>query len=248
MGLLGQIGRLSPRSDEKLDGNAYLGLTALMGLVGWVPTAYLLHVETAPPTGVVTLAQVGAWAEAATQYSWPLMWLWAALFVVFVAITVLRVERGAVYSIPNALWGIGMAIALAFNAVGVENTVAWMVWLPWFVLFAVGYLVTGLLVARGWIYLLAGTVSAALAAYCVYGVFTSTGWVVVTQTPAVETPLAGAVLFPVPYTYVVIGLLHVVPVGVDALMGGRQMTEAGIPKVEADRQDEESGLGGVVPE
>lgn len=244
----GQVGRLSPTSDEKLDGNAYLGLTALMGLVGWAPTAYLIHFETAPPKGVVTLAELGAWAEAVTQYSWPLMGLWTALFVGYLAVTVLRVEPGAVYSVPNALWAVGMAVALVLNGVGVEYTVGWLVWLPWLVLFGVGYLATGLLVTRGWVYYLAGGISLLLAANGVYGVLTNTGCLVVTLDPAVETPLAGAVLFPMPLTYVVIGLLHVVPLAVDAAMGGRETTDAGIPRVKADRDRDGDSAGGVVPE
>lgn len=247
MRLLGQVGRLSPRSGAKLDGNAYLGLTALMGVVGWVPTAYLIHFETPPPKGVVTLAALGPWAEAVTRYSWELVGLWTVLFVVFLAVTVLRVEPGAVYSAPNALWSVGMGIALVLNAVGVEYTVAWLVWLPWLVLFAVGYLATGLLVTRGWIYYLAGGISLFLAANGVYGVLTNTGCLVVTLNPAVETPLAGSVLLPMPLTYVVIGLLHVLPVGLDALLGGRGMTEAGVSAVKADQLDEDAA-GGVVPE
>ncbi|PSQ18903.1 hypothetical protein BRD00_03955 [Halobacteriales archaeon QS_8_69_26] len=248
MRILGQVGRLSPRSDEKLDGNAYLGLTALMGVVGWVPTAYLIHFRTPPPKGVVTLAELGAWAESVTQFSWTIMGLWAALFVGLVLVTVLRVERAALYSVPNVLWAVGMAVALGLNVVGLQlDGLSWLIWIPWLVLFAVGYLVTGVLVTRGWVYHVAAGVSALLVANGAYGVLTNSGCLVVTLNPTVETPLAGAVLLPMPLTYVVIGLLHVVPVGLDALMGGRGTTDAGVPEARADRLDE-GDSGGVVPD
>lgn len=245
MGLVGQIGRLSPGSEEKLDGNAYLWLTALMGVVGWGPTAYLLHFGTDPPSGTVTLQEVGPWVEAASQYSWPLVWLWSGVFVLYLVVTVFRVERNAIYSVPNAVWTVGTAIALAANVAGVEYTIGWLVWLPWLVLFGVGYLTTGVLVTRGWVYLLAGAVSGLLAVYGVYATLEGTGALVITT----EAPtLAGAVLFPVPLTYVVIGALHVVPVAVDALLGGRETTDRGIPAVKADRMSDWDEGGGVVPE
>lgn len=248
MRIVGQARRLLPGSEEKLDGNAYLGLTALMGLVGWGPTAYVVHFMAAPPKGVVTLREVGPWVERVTRYSWELVWLWAALTVGLLAVSALRVERGAVLSIPSLLWAGGMVLALAVTAASLHFQVPWLTWMPWLALFAVGYLATGVLVERGGIYLLAGGISGLLALNGAYGVLTSTGCLVITLNPAVETPLAGAVLFPMPLTYVVIGALHVLPVGIDALVGGRGMTEAGIPRVRADRLADEDRAGGVVPD
>jgi hypothetical protein len=242
--LLARVGRLSPRSDRRLDGTDYLWLTALMGAVGWGVTAYLLHVRTAPPKGAVTLREVGPWIEAVSGYSWPLMGLWGLLFAGLLAVSVPRVERGAFLSAPSLVWVVGTALALAANAYSLVAEVPWLTWLPWLVLFAVGYLVTGVLVTRGGVYLAAGLASVALAANGVYGVLTNTGCLVVTLDPVVETPLAGAVLLPMPLTYVVLGLLHVGPLAVDAARGGRGLNAEGVPHLKAAALDDEDG--GVV--
>lgn len=229
---------------ERVSANAYLGLTALVGLVGWAATAWVVHVAATPPSGVVGLREVGPWIQTVTQYSWSLLWLWTGLVAVQLLVSV-RVERGAVLSIPNAVWTAGTVVALGLSFASVEFTVAALAWLPWLALFAVAYLVTGLLVTRGGVYLAAGGVSALLAAYGGYAVLTASGALVVSPDAAT---LAGQVLLPFPYAYAVLGALHVVPLAVDAARGGRQLTDEGIPQVEAEALDDGDRAGGVVPD
>jgi hypothetical protein len=215
-----QSRRLLPGAEEKLSANAYLGLTALTGLIGWVPTVYVIHFMSSTPSGTVGMAEAGPWMRVVTQHSWTLMGLWAVLSVGLVAIGILRVERAAVLSTPQLLWTVGVVISLVLNTVGVMDHTVVLVWAPWLVLFAV--------------------------VYSLYAYVVTTGALVI--DPAAEGEMAGAVLLPFPYTYLVIGLLHVVPVAVDAALGGRQMTDAGIPKVKADYLENEDGSDGVVPD
>lgn len=237
-----------------VSGNAVMLLTALYGLVGWAQTTYTVHLlyrlelGRTPPSGTaVGFREVGPWIQVVTQYTWELMWLWGGLTVALVAVVGLFGERGAVLNGPNLLWGVGTALALGLTAYGLDARIQWLVWLPWLALFAVGYLVTALLVERGGVYLLAGAVSALLTLYGVYAVLTGTGTLVLTTETTVpaQAPLAGAVLIPFPYVYAVLGALHVVPMAVDGLRGGRQMTEAGVPALKAEKRSDDED-GGVI--
>lgn len=237
-----------------VSGNGVILLTALYGLVGWAQTTYTVHLlyrlelGRTPPAGTsVGFREVGPYIQVITQYTWELMWLWVGLTVALLAVLALFGERGAVINAANLLWGVGTAVALGLTAYGLDAQMQWLVWLPWFALFAVGYLVTGLLVERGGVYLLAGVVSTLLTLYCVYALLTGTGSLVLTTETTVpaQAPLAGAVLIPFPYVYAVLGALHVVPMAIDGLRGGREMTEAGVPAVKAEKQEDDDE-GGVI--
>ncbi len=238
-----------------LSGNSLILLTALYGLVGWAQTTYTVHlvypleVGRDAPTGTdVSFAEVGPWIEVVTQYTWQLMDLWIALTVLLVVVLALFAERGAVLSLPSLVWGVGIAAALGLTAYGSQEQIGWLVWLPWLLLYAVAYLVTGVVVERGGVYLAAAAVSGLLALYGVYALVAGAGTLVLTSTPGFDTPLAGAVLLPFPYVYAVLGVLHVVPMAVDGLRGGRQMTPMGVPAVRTDRRpdDDDDDAGGVI--
>jgi hypothetical protein len=81
--------------------------------------------------------------------------------------------------------------------------------LPWLVAMALGYLMPGLIVARGWVYLVAGVAGLGL-----FGFFVTQG-----------------VSPPSPQSVVVLGLFDSVPMFVDASLGGRELT----PTVAVDR-------------
>jgi|APHM01.1.fsa_nt_gi hypothetical protein len=189
----------------------------------------------------MSFAAVGPWVEVVTQYTQPLMDLWVGLTVVLLVVLALFAERGAVVSVPSLVWGVGIVAALGLTAYANGEQIAWLVWLPWLALYAVGYLVTGVVVDRGGTYLAAGAVSALLTLYGVFALLTGTGSLVLTSNPGFETPLAGAVLLPFPYVYAVLGALHVVPMAVDGLRGGRQMTPAGVPAVRTGGGEGEDG-------
>jgi len=245
-------------TSRPLSGNGVILLTALYGLVGWAQTTYTVHlvypleVGRDTPSGTdVSFATVGPWIEVVTQYTSPLMDLWFVLTGLLLVVLALFAERGAVLSLPSIVWGVGIVAALGLTAYANDAQVAHLVWLPWLVLYAVAYLVTGLVVERGGVYHAAGAVSALLTLYGLFALFTGTGTLVLTSDPGFETPLAGAVLIPFPYVYAVLGALHVVPMAVDGLRGGRQMTPQGVPAVRTsgdggDGSDGEDDAGGVV--
>lgn len=247
MSFVEEVKRLLPGSERRASANAYLGLTALTGLIGWGGTAYLLHFTSDPPSGTVGLREIGPWIETVTQYSWELMGLWVALMVGLFVVSFLFVERGALLTIPNMVWTIGIAVGLVLNAASIQFTIPALTWGPWLVVFTVGYLVTGVIAERGWIYFGAGVVSGLLTVWGLYAYVTKTGALV--MSPDLPVPIAGAVYFPFPYTYAVLGALHVLPVAIDAALGGRGLTEDGISKLKAERlSDEEDSGGGVVPD
>lgn len=217
MTLTEQAKRLSSPGGQA-NGNAFIGLMALAGLVGWGMTVVALRVEA--PMMAVTVAWVVVWFGA-------LAWGY------------LGVERGAVRTLPTAVWVVVTVLATALNVYAAAVGPPELVWLPWFGAFAAGYLATAVLVERAGVYWLAGLASTALFAYGVYAAATNTGHSVVTSGGST------AVLLPLPFTYVLLGLLHVVPMAVDAARGGRQLTDAGVPALR-DAGPEDGDVG-VVP-
>jgi len=101
-------------------------------------------------------------------------------------------------------------------------------WLPWYAGFAVAYLATGLLVRRGGVFYAAGAISA-----------------VVTLAGVGVIPVDGVGLRrPVPYAFVLLGVLHTVPMAIDAVLGGRELTEDGVPALAADETGSVEVVGG----
>jgi len=245
------LGRVrSALSGRPLTGNGVIFLTALYGLVGWAQTAYTMHVlypfelGRGPPTGTdVGFREVGPWIEIVTQYTDPLLYVWALLTVTLLVTFALFAERGSVVSLVGLVWGVGATVAFGLTVYGVETRSLWLVWFSWLALFAVGYLATGRIVERGGVYLGAGLVSGLLALYGAYVVLSGTGTLVLTTEVAVEaqTALAGEVLLPFPYVYGVLGVLHVLPMAVDGLRGGRELTPRGVPRLRSTDEDDADG-------
>jgi hypothetical protein len=234
-----------------LTGNGVVLLTALYGLVGWAQTTYTVHLlyplelGRTPPSGAsVGFREVGPWIQVLTQYTWELMWLWGGLTVALFVVVALFGERGAVLNGPNLAWGVGTVLAMGLTAYGIDARIQYLIWLPWLVLYAACYLVTGLVVERGGVYLGAAGVSGLLTLYGVYALLTGSGALVLTTETTVpaQAPLAGAVLLPFPYVYAVLGVLHVGPMLVDGLRGGRQLTAEGVPAVKTQQDDADGGV------
>lgn len=208
MGIKTQAMRLVPGvGDEPASGNAYLGLRSGSGVVGWGAT--LVVTLLFPP-------------EKILQASRYVMAVWL-LGVGFTVLSVRTSFDDAVRNnIPEYVWTLGAVLALGANAYaylsleGVVSLSADLVvplfWMPWAGAFALGYLVTGLQVTRGGVYLLAAGLSAALFSV---GFF---------ETFAARPDLA-------PVVVLALGVLHIVPPLVDGYRGGRDVDETGAPRV-----------------
>lgn len=146
--------------------------------------------------------------------------LWAGLFLGRLVLGFLSVESGAQLSTPNLVWVAVIVLAFVGSIVGLWLQSAAFVLAPWYGAFAVGYLATAALVSRAGVYWVAGIASLA--------------------------GLVAAVLAPGKVHVVALGVLHVVPLAVDAAMGGRQMTDRGVPAVDAERMEEPEETGGVI--
>lgn len=212
MGLVNQSMRIVPGvGEEPASANAYFGFTAFGGILGWGVVAYLYN------SGMSTDA---AWTTPAAIA----MGLWLVVLLLRLSVGYFSAEDGVQLSMPNMLWVAVLLVAYVVTAVGLTIGNSTLVWAPWYAAFAVGYLGTGAIVARGAVFLIAGVASLA-------------GLV------------AGFVVAAFPF-FIVLGVLHVVPLAVDAYLGGRQMTEDGVPEVE--RRGQETGgddeAGGVITE
>lgn len=255
MGTLEQAKRLLWLDRSAASGNAYIALTALSGLVGWGVTVWAIHFVVGMPTGgSIGGPEVGQWAQRAMAgLKWPVTAVWIVAWFGRLGWGYLRVERGAVLNTPNMIWSGASLAALTVNVYAVWTATPELVWLPWMVVFAVGYLSTAALVRRAGIYWLAGAVSLLLSVHGVYSIATATGYAVLGPASALPPALAesvgpNTVLMPLPYTYAVLGLLQVVPMAVDAARGGRELTASGVPRVRADDNDTgDAAPGGVVP-
>lgn len=204
--------------DGSASGNALVGLWAVAGVVGWGMT--------------VAAGRLGG-SQVAVTVAWTVVWFGA------LAWGYLGVDREAVWTLPTAVWIVVTVAATGVNGYAVAAGSPELVWLPWFGAFAVGYLATALLVVRSGVYWAAGLTSTVLFGFGVYAAVTNTGHVVDTVNGTT------AVFVPLPFTYVLLGLLHVVPMAIDAARGGREMTDAGAPALRADQSGSDDG--GVVP-
>jgi hypothetical protein len=223
MGTVTEAKRLLPGLGDgtPASANAYLALVGVVGVVGW-GLAVAVNRGVAQQN-VSSMGMFGsdfvmlAWAGAVTM-------AWMALFVFRMLVGIVSVDRGVTFSLPELIWAPLVLGAFGATAYGLTLPVAQfglkitLVWMPWMAAFAVGYLATGAIVDRGGVYLLAGGVSAAL----------------------LVAALLGA---QVPYPLVVLGVLHAVPMLVDAYRGGRHLTEDGVPALKRRSED---AAGGVV--
>ena len=188
--------------------NAYLALIGVVGLVGWAGTALFVElvsdeVTLYGVTGLVILA-------------------WVALTGVRLLLGGLNVQRAESYSAPFMVWLVIIAGAFAANVYGATVSDPAMAMklmcMPWLVGMGLGYLLTGLMVTRGWVYLAAGVAGLGL-----FGVFVTQG-----------------ISPPSPQSFIILGLFNSVPMFADAYLGGRQLTASGPPQVAGDR-----GKGGA---
>lgn len=214
---------------ERANGNALLGLLALAGVVGWGMTA----LQARSGGDIVALIQ-------------PVVIAWSVIWFGMLGWAFLRVDRETFLSVPTAIWIAVTVGATAVNGYAIATTSLELVWLPWLAAFAIGYVVTALWVERSGIYWAAGLASTALLAYGVYAIVTGTGHEVI------GSGSSAIVLTPVPFTWIVLGVLHVVPMSIDAARGGRELTAAGVPALRGETQepteDDEEATGGVVPQ
>ena len=185
--------------------NAYLALVGVVGVVGWAATAAFVELVSDDValfgwTGVVIAA-------------------WLGLTGARMLAGGLNVPKSESYSAPFMLWTVLIAGAFVANAYGatVSDPVmaAKLMCMPWLVAMGAGYLITGLMVSRGWVYLAAGAAGLGL-----FGFFVTMG-----------------ISPPTPQSFVILGLFNSVPVFVDAYLGGRQLTESGQPAVAVERGD-----------
>lgn len=191
--------------------NAFLALVGVGSALGWV-VSYATVVLTLPPGSGPVDPKTGAWLLTGG---------WLVLSVLGVAVGYLRVRREVLFSAPMLAWIGLVAVGFVASAYGTASGNAALMWGAWYGVLAVGYLVTGALVTRGGVYLLAGAAAVAATA------------VVFFVLPQEARPHS-----------LVLGVLGVVPVLVDAARGGRQVTDEGIPAVQAARN--EGTPGGVV--
>lgn len=201
--------RFVPFLNHSASANAYLALTGVLGLLFWGATAYFRA------TGFPDVSWAGL--------SGTLVIAWAVLWVGRWLLAAVRVDRGVWLSKPAIVWMTVTVGAFGASAYGLglgftpEGTT--LLWAPWAVAFAIGYLATGVLVQRGRIYLLAGVASLGI--------------------------LVAGLLFDAPAAalFVALGLVHGVPMLIDAARGGRQLDENGLPALRGATEQ-----GGRVPQ
>ncbi len=258
-----QAKRLVSRNGEKANGNAYMGLIALSGVVGWGLTVFVVRLwprlnDHPMPMGRI---EQGTQAQAALfewfgflrgdlagpHLIWPFLAAWGLVWLARVVWGYARVERGSVSNLPNLVWLVLVVPAFALNAMGEYFLKAYLIWMPWLVVFAVGYLTNAYLVERGGVYWAAGLASLGLLIVGVYAKLTLSLPLGGALTGPAVPQIGGEILYPFPYTYTVLGLLHVVPMSVDAIRGGRQLTDAGVSTLKAQSMETDTEeVGGVV--
>lgn len=231
--VVSQTGRFLPFvGNETVDANAYIVLAGVMGIVGWGINALLYQITTPNELGI----RPAAGAIGSPGWGWDITIIWAVVYFGFLGMAAMSVRRDVVFSPVGLVWILVMGIGFFANVAGFFMTPPvrpFVMWLAWYGYFGVAYLATGFLVERGGIYTATGLVSSVLF---VAGLASCLGWV----------DLGVGWGHPWPAPFVVLGLLHAVPMIVDGLRGGREMTEAGIPALRSDGDGSTSESGGVV--
>jgi len=207
--------------------NYYFGMTAMMGVVVWGFTAIMYQFFTPiRSNGVREVALVGA-AGLVTG-------VWLMVYMKRMIFGKTGVKRDVQMSAPGVVWLSTMGAAFVANFAGffmASPMKEGLMWLPWYAGFTAAYLLTGLMVRRGGIFIVAGLLSGV-------GLVAGLGLL----------PIAGVgPTRPFPLPFVIIGLLHAVPMAIDAKRGGRELTDQGVPAIKADDLGDVS-VGGSDPE
>jgi len=188
---------------RRASANAYLALIGVVGAVGWGGTALVRHLVE---DDIVMFGWAGLVVAG-----------WLALTGGRLAAGAVNVSRRESFSAPFVVWLVLIAGAFAANGYGLtlgESAAAeQLMCMPWLAAMSVGYLMTGLMVERGGVYLAAGALGVAVAGAAL----------------TVGSP---------PFSLVVLGLFNAVPLLVDAHHGGRELAENGRPRVAVRRSDE----------
>lgn len=195
---------------ERASANTYFAMTGMMGMMVWGFTAVVYHFVTAQ-------VSVPFSADAPLVLGWAgiVTLVWLGIFTKRIVMARMSVRPRVQFSGPGIVWITTMATAFVLNVVGLFIASEALMWLPWAGGFAIAYTLTGLMVQRGGIFLMAGVASAGMT---VYGLFLGTA-------ASLGAP------------FVLLGMLHSMPMIVDAARGGRQLTDEGIPQLKADQRD-----------
>lgn len=184
-------------TEQPVSANQYIALVGLVGMALWFATQAVIYAWTFEVTSVLgaTGAVIGVWV----------------IYTVGSRLLGAAVTDNRVWlSSPFLLWLVVSLLAIIANGVGVlvgdTGTGRLLMWVPWGVAFAIGYLGTGALVKRGAVYTVAG--------------LASIGFVV-----------AGTVATVAGQHFLILGLLHGIPIVVDAARGGRELLPDGTPAV-----------------
>jgi hypothetical protein len=126
---------------EGLDANRFLTLGAVVGAVGWAVTQY---VAWNPGFALETVGLEGTTA---------LVLFWAGATALLATVWVGAASRAVTFSPPMWLWALLVTVALGINAVAVLGVLPrafllYAFWHPWILVFAFGFLATGVLVTH----------------------------------------------------------------------------------------------------
>lgn len=198
--------RDSTRGWTSVSADSYLAAVAVTGTAMWMVTEAIYRVAAIdadlPFVGPARVVIVA----------------WFALFVAWMWLGAIGLEPAASLSGPSVVWLTAMTGAFVANAAAfvVDGPLrAGLMWLPWYVGMAVAYVTTGALVPRGRLYVAAG-LGCAVCAVLGFGVVPGAG-------------VGPARPFYLPFA--VLGILHGAPMLVDAVRGGRDLTEKGVSEL-----------------
>lgn len=132
-------GTVDPTLDDGMGTDAFLVLGAVVGGLGWLGTQY---VAWNPGLALETVGLEGTTV---------IVLFWAVCTLSFVAIGTTIAARSVRYSPPMWVWGLLITCAFALNATVVwtslvpQSMAPYALWHPWMVVYALGYVLTGII-------------------------------------------------------------------------------------------------------
>jgi hypothetical protein len=192
--------------NASVSADGYLGAVAVTGTAMWAATEAIYRFAYVD-ADLLFVGPAGVVTVA-----------WGALFLAWVVLGAVGLEPGVSRSVPSVAWLVAMTGAFAANAAAfvVDGALrAGLMWLPWYVGMAVAYVATGVLVRRGRVYVVAGL-------GCAAGAVVGLGLV-----PGADVGPARPFYLP----FAVLGVLHGTPMLIDAVRGGRDLAEDGVPEL-----------------